>query len=172
MSAPAPETLITKYLEMTHPAEFVPAFVRLPNVRVERVRNDDVAFYRFLYASVGEKWRWRDRLALSDEQLAAALRSAVILVLYVDHTPAGYVELVKRGAAMSIEYFGLREMYQGMGLGKHLLSAGIQRAWEMGAERLIVHTCNLDSPHALANYEKRGFRVVRETQEPMPPAYF
>jgi GNAT superfamily N-acetyltransferase len=46
-----------------------------------------------------------------------------------------------------------------MGLGGPLLSAAVTRAWEMGARRVWVHTCDLDHPRALANYQARGFRV-------------
>jgi len=44
-----------------------------------------------------------------------------------------------------------------------LLCAAIRRAWETGARRLVVETCSLDHPAALANYRARGFRVVRTT---------
>lgn len=101
----------------------------------------------------------------------AALAAAELHRLVMSGEPAGYVELLPIGAAVSIEYFGLIPSFHGRGLGKHLLSYAIARAWEMGAERVIVHTCNLDAPQALDNYLKRGFRVVRETHEPMPERY-
>jgi hypothetical protein len=44
-------------------------------------------------------------------------------------------------------------------LGGYLLSVGAERAWEKGARRVWVHTCSLDGPTALANYQARGFRV-------------
>ena len=47
--------------------------------------------------------------------------------------------------------------HDGRGLGKHLLSAGVQRAFDDGATRVWVHTCTLDGKHALANYQGRGF---------------
>ena len=59
----------------------------------------------------------------------------------------------------------------GAGLGKHLLSYGVARAWEMDAKRVWLHTCNLDGPHALANYQKRGFRIFKVVEEPMPALY-
>ena len=58
-----------------------------------------------------------------------------------------------------------------MGLGKHLLSYGIERAWEADIERLWLHTCNLDSPHALDNYLKRGFHIYKMHRQPMPERY-
>ncbi|MBD0389968.1 MAG: GNAT family N-acetyltransferase, partial [Nostoc sp. C3-bin3] len=35
-------------------------------------------------------------------------------------------------------------------------------AWAMGARRVWVHTCSLDSSHALANYQARGFQLYKE----------
>ena len=49
----------------------------------------------------------------------------------------------------------------GKGLGGELLTAAIARAWDMGASRVWVHTCTLDHPTALPNYQARGFRVFR-----------
>ena len=39
----------------------------------------DVDFYRSLYRSVGEQWNWRDRLIMSDEELAKALAKAEVV---------------------------------------------------------------------------------------------
>lgn len=165
------DTMITWYLEMTHRSEFTPAFIWLEDGHIALMAPDDLTLYRELYRSVGEAWTWRDRSGWSDEQLAEWLARAEIHVLYLGEQPVGYIELVWFGAAISIEYFGLVPAVHGRGLGKHLLSAGVQAAWDMGAERIILHTCNLDAPQALDNYQKRGFRIVRETQEPMPEAY-
>jgi ribosomal protein S18 acetylase RimI-like enzyme len=54
-------------------------------------------------------------------------------------------------------YFGLGPAYHGQGFGKHLLSVGVQQAFADGAERVWLHTCSLDGPYALANYQARGF---------------
>ncbi|OQY78842.1 MAG: GNAT family N-acetyltransferase, partial [Anaerolineae bacterium UTCFX5] len=40
-----------------------------------------------------------------------------------------------------------------------------------GANRVWVHTCNLDGPQALKNYMARGFEVVHVDEEPMPDRY-
>src|SRR5688572_2695411 len=167
------DSLITTYLEMTDPSEFHPDFLEMAgshSIMLMPMNRADVGFYRFLYHSVGEMWRWRDRNYLSDDELRAILSSpnTSVHVLYVDGIPAGYVELCKQGETTEIAYFGLRPGYMGMGLGKHLLSYGIARAWDDGAQRVCVHTCSLDSPHALSNYTKRGFRVYHVDEEPLP----
>lgn len=168
-----PETLVTTFIQMTAPQQFKPFFVDVPEARIEQLGRVDVPFYRFLYRTVGEAFRWRDRNFMTDEELAQTLAKAHIFLLSVSGVPAGYMELViHEGNDVEIDFFGLRPDYHGMGLGKHLLSYGIQTAWQAwGAKRVWLHTCNLDSPRALENYLKRGFSVYKEEREPMPERY-
>lgn len=176
-----PDTLVITYLQMTDWVQFRPAYLNyLDGVKVMCMETPDVAFYRFLYSSVGEQWRWRERLSQSDEEIKGLLVTpgTSVHVLYVDGAPAGYIELAERkegptGRFFSSEivYFGLRPIYMGRGLGKHLLSHGIAYAWNRGTERLWVNTCNLDGPHALNNYVKRGFKIYRVEKQPMPEHY-
>lgn len=170
-----PTELVTTYLEMTDPSEFQPGYAQLEgrSIMILKMQQADVAFYRFLYRSVGEQWAWRDRLMMNDDDLREELSQpgCDVYVLYVDGIPAGYVELGCNGAETEIQYFGLRSEFHGMGLGKHLLSYGVERAWEKGTDRIWLHTCNLDGPHALRNYMKRGFKIFDVKYEPMPERY-
>jgi GNAT superfamily N-acetyltransferase len=50
----------------------------------------------------------------------------------------------------------------GRGWGKHLLTRAVLSAWDLGTQRVWLHTCTLDHPAALPNYLKRGFRRVRD----------
>ena len=166
--------LITTWLEMTSEEHFAPAFIRAADIEIVKMEMPDLGFYKFLYQSVGEEWAWRDRLQLSNAELRAILTSqdTQVHVLYVSGSPAGYVELYRHSdGSVEIAYFGLRRDYMGRGLGKHLLSYGVARAWEMAATRVWLHTCNLDGPHALANYQKRGFRIFNIVEEPLPAIY-
>lgn len=168
-----PNTLVTTYLHMTSREQFRPGFVDVDGLLVMQMRQPDLNFYRFLYRSVGEQWCWRDRLIMTDEELRAALAipGLSVNVLYVNGIPAGYVELAPHGSDTEVAYFGLRPEFFGRGLGKHLLSYGIRKAWDDGAQRITVHTCNLDGPHALTNYQKRGFSVFDVERQPMPTRY-
>lgn len=170
----APNTLVTTYLHMISPDQFNPSFISNSNMQILPMGVADIHFYRYLYRSVGEDLRWRDRLVMPDSELEAVLRSpnTRVYVLYIAGAPAGYVELAKHNdGSVEIAYFGLRAQYHGRGLGKHLLSFGIQRAWDLGARRVWVHTCNLDGTHAMDNYRKRGFQVYQQLEEPMPERY-
>jgi GNAT superfamily N-acetyltransferase len=168
-----PPTLITYYLEMRTRAQFKPSYVDRPDLSLVTLSRVDVRYYRFLYGTVGEALRWRDRLLMPDDALTEALSHARVMVLHLGGVPAGYVELSARDPQGAIEmaYFGLRADYFGMGLGKHLLSVGIDTAWGLDATREWVHTCNLDHPHALENYQKRGFTLYDSQEEPMPARY-
>jgi GNAT superfamily N-acetyltransferase len=168
-----PDMLVTHYLHMTDPSDFRPAFIDDPRVTIIPMNMADVTFYRFLYSEVGRDYRWRDRLLIPLEELQSAISKpgVSVHVMYVNGVPAGYVELAAEGDVTEVAYFGLRSEFHGNGYGKHLLSYGIAKAWEGGAKRVWVHTCNLDAPYALSNYLKRGFRIYEVHETPMPSRY-
>jgi GNAT superfamily N-acetyltransferase len=152
----------TWYLEMLSPDGLRRSEPPPGEVHVERADIPSPELSRFLYTAVGGDWYWLDRLGWDYAQWVAYLdRPAVeTLVLYVSGTPAGFVELeVQPEDNVEIAYFGLLPRFIGQGLGGYLLSAGVERAWAQGAQRVWVHTCSLDGPNALENYTARGFRV-------------
>jgi GNAT superfamily N-acetyltransferase len=116
--------------------------------------------YRRLYNTVGAPWHWTDRHAWSDQRLTAHLTRPAISVFecIVGDESAGFFELEQHsGGAVEIAYFGLAEGFIGRGLGKALLTRAAEESFGLGATRVWLHTCTLDSPHALPNYEARGF---------------
>ncbi|PYO85286.1 MAG: N-acetyltransferase [Gemmatimonadetes bacterium] len=138
------------YLELTSPGQFRPAFGEFSDLVVERVQQPTPALYRHWYRTVGEPYHW-------DITLHVATRNGAL---------AGWYELrrVPEDGSAEIAYFGLAPDAIGRGLGKHLLSAAVRDAWAMNPTRVWLHTCTLDHPHALPNYEKRGF-VRYKTEE-------
>lgn len=152
--------ITTTYLQIFDRADIRTAPMP-PDAQVMLAHTPLPDFYRFLYAAVGRDYSWTARLAWGDEQLLAHLArpSLSLHVLYVSGTPAGYAELDRDShePGTEIAYFGLIPAFHGRGLGKALLSYAMTRAFDDGAERVWVHTCSLDGPHALANYQGRGF---------------
>src|SRR6266480_1244057 len=71
----------------------------------------------------------------------------------------------RHAGEVEIAYLGLMPAFIGRRLGAPLLTAAIRRGWAMGAGRVWVHTCTLDSPYALAHYQARGMRVFKEQTE-------
>jgi GNAT superfamily N-acetyltransferase len=155
------------HLEMRHLGELIPA--RPPAEPVELVRRDQLsaAEYLSLYALVGERWLWRDRLAWNDAELDAYLAQPSVHVWtpLVRGETAGYFEL-KRGADRVVElvYFGLAPAFFGRGIGGWLLTRAVEEAFALDAARMVLNTCTLDAPQALPNYLARGFRIVSEDQ--------
>src|SRR5262245_40814225 len=130
---------------------------------------------RFLYTAVGARWWWYSRLEWDYTRWLTYLDRPELetWVAYVSGTPAGYFELERQAdAVVELVYFGLLDRFTGHGLGGALLTAALTCAWDMGAQRVWVHTCSLDHPHALANYQARGFHIERvEAQmETLPDA--
>jgi GNAT superfamily N-acetyltransferase len=156
----------TWYLEMLHASELRAAPRPSPEARVERAEIPSPELSRFLYTAVGGPWYWTDRLHWDYATWLAYLdRPAVeTLVLYLQGTPAGYIELeLQPDDNVEVAYFGLLPRFIGNGFGGYLLSVGVEHAWrQAGARRVWVHTHTLDGPHALANYQARGFRVYDE----------
>ena len=162
---PAQIEVTRTYVEMTDPADLRPARSHAEGLRIERVEECPASFYRYLYAEVGRAYRWVDRLTWSDEDIKRhfADRAHSVWLFSVRGAPAGFFELkAYADGAVEIAYFGLLPEFIGRGLGKHLLTEAVQRAWELGARRVWLHTCSLDDKAALPNYLARGFRRFRE----------
>jgi len=161
---PRVEVLRT-YLELSRPEQLRSAPCPDPRARIERVEDCPPSFFRYLYAEVGRRYHWVDRIEWSDEQHAARLAdpNVSLHLLSVAGAPAGYFELERHDdGAVEVAYFGLLPEFLGRGLGKYLLSRAASEAFALGASRVWLHTCTLDDPAALPNYLARGFRKVRE----------
>ena len=80
---------------------------------------------------------------------------------------------VKAGSEVEIFYFGLFPEATGRGLGGVLLSEALRQAWALGSRwtqlpavsRVWLHTCSLDGPAALPNYQARGLKIYRTEVE-------
>jgi len=163
----------TTHLEMTGRSQLRPA--RRSNIPLQIVRAEIPCpeFNRFLYTAVGARWWWYSRLSWDYARWLAYLDRSDLetWVAYDSGSPAGYFELERQSHGdVEIAYFGLLPTFVGRGFGGGLLTAAVNRAWDMGARRVWVHTCDLDHPMALRNYEARGFAIfhVEEKCEDLP----
>jgi GNAT superfamily N-acetyltransferase len=156
------------FLEMRDPTQLNRKPLPAPDARVVRLAPITVLQYRELYQRVGDKWNWHDRLRWSDERLAQQLArpNVSVWVLNVGTELGGYFELeVQDAGSVEIVYFGLTPEFIGKGLGGALLTRATEEAFALGASRVWLHTCTLDSPRALPNYKARGFRETGETEK-------
>lgn len=140
-----------------------------PGASLARVVVPSVHFYRYLYETVGAPWLWVERRRMPDEELATILADpdVALWVAYFQGAPAGYFELDARTAGqVELSYFGLFPDRIGRGLGAWLIEHAVETAWSIeGTQRVWVHTCSLDHPRALSNYEKAGFVRYETTRE-------
>lgn len=125
------------------------------------------ALNRFFYEEVGRDFDWVDRTGWDEATWQAWAEEVETWLLLWRGTPAGYAELrAGDDASVDVASFGLLTPFRGRGLGAHLLTQVVARAWELGAGPVTVDTCELDGPYARRHYEARGFTLVREAKEP------
>jgi ribosomal protein S18 acetylase RimI-like enzyme len=160
-------TIKRTFLEMRLPPTFSPVILP-PGVALNLVNPCKASFYRYLYTEVGKDYYWFDRLIWSPSQTQNHLNQPEISiwVLTVGGNPAGFFELKQYpnplDPSVEIAYLGLLPEFIGQGLGKSLLTLAIERAWQLQPKRVWLHTCSLDHPHALKNYQQRGFKIIKE----------
>lgn len=153
------------YLELKGPGALRPAREPAMRPRLERRPSIGADEYLVLYRLVGDRWHWHDRLAWPAGVLDAHLASpgVQVWVATMGDEVAGYFELQDRhDDTVEIVYFGLAPAFIGQGLGGWLLVRACECAFAMGISRVVLNTCSLDGPHAMANYMSRGFTFVRD----------
>jgi GNAT superfamily N-acetyltransferase len=157
-------TVTTTYLQMRSPQELRPKRCADDRFWIGEAKVRQWQFNRFLYFAVGEAWSWNDKRPWTDEQWQEYVASPQLRTFgaYYDGAPAGYYELRRDDqSGIEIAYFGLLPAFIGRGLGGALLTNAIEEAWQMSPGRVWVHTCTLDHPSALANYQARGMEVYK-----------
>jgi GNAT superfamily N-acetyltransferase len=156
------------FLEMRDPSQLNRRPMPGGDIRVIRLAPCPVSEYRDMYRRVGDQWHWHDRHKWSDDQLARHLAQPTVSVwpLYVDRKLGGYFELEQQANDdVEIVYFGLTPEFIGRGFGAALLTRAVDEAFGLGAKRVWLHTCTLDSPRALPNYKARGFRETGKIEK-------
>ncbi|WP_299429419.1 GNAT family N-acetyltransferase [uncultured Meiothermus sp.] len=154
----------TYYLEMRSPDALRPRRTRAEGLQIIKAEIPSAELQHFLYRSVGGDWYWYEKANWTYQQwLEYAQNSSLhTWVAYLKGTPAGYFQLeVQPEQSVEIAYFGLLKQFSGMGLGGYLLTCALEEAWRLRAKRVWVHTCSLDSPAALANYQARGMQLYK-----------
>ncbi len=168
------------HLQMTDRHQIRPGSPARTHYQLIRCEVPTPGLNRFLYATVGAQWKWRDRLTWSHTrwQEYLAQESIQTWVAYVRGSPAGYFELERSGdGSVEIAYFGLLPAFIGTGIGGQFLTDALEQAWNFDASRVWLHTCTFDHPAAISNYQRRGldvFHVEHKTvqvTEPGPEAW-
>jgi len=127
--------------------------------------NPDPNFCRFLYATVGAPWRWYEKLAWSLEEWRhhVSQKDTHFWVAFHQGNPIGYFEIRQENhSSAEICLFGLMPDWIGKGLGKPFLQDAIRLGFELVTDRVWLHTCSMDHPNALKNYQSQGFEIFKE----------
>lgn len=167
------EQVTTTHLVMDSMAALRPRLLDDLHVRVGLVSPPNPQLNHALWMEIGIPFRWYSRLGWehADWDRYVNAPSVQTWLGWKAGAPFGYFELQHRRppderAVTEIMFLGVFASCSGHGLGAHLLTHAVQRAWEIpGTERVHVHTCTSDHPAALANYAGRGFTVDRTETE-------
>jgi GNAT superfamily N-acetyltransferase len=164
--------MLVTSLEMTSPTQLVPA--RLPPVPIEmdEIGPTYAPLVRETYLRIWEGLPSGRRMNWSDAQWQEELsrRGVRAWLARVERDIAGLVELeAESNGDVGIVVFGLVPELVGKGFGGAFLTVATRTAWswrrtsakEGLTKRVWVQTSSADHPHALPNYERRGFRVFR-----------
>jgi GNAT superfamily N-acetyltransferase len=163
------------FLEMTAPAQLLPARHPPVPLEMEEVGPAAAPLFRLIYVRIwgalgsGGRMDWPD--ARWEEELAR--RGVRAWVARVGGDLAGFAELeIEPGGDVGIVVFGIVPELTGRGFGGALLTWVTQTAWALrsrnggSTKRVWLQTSSDDHPHALSNYERRGFRIFRVEPEP------
>jgi GNAT superfamily N-acetyltransferase len=163
-------------LEMTAPMQLVPARPESAPLELEEIEPAGAPLVRSLYVRIWEPLVSGGRMDWSDAQWEDELsRPEVrVWVARVGVELAGFVELeAAPDGVVGIVVFGLVPEFIGRGFGGVFLTRATETAWKMtsrsgcSTSRVWVQTSSGDHPHALANYQRRGFRIFRVERRPM-----
>lgn len=167
-SKPSFSPITIHYLAQSKKPTTFPLAMPDEGLQIIRIKNPPLAFYRFLYNSVGEPWFWYERRLLNDQQLLPLLHHPDIhlYVLYQQGLPIGYAEIsFKSMPHVDLVYFGLMPWALGKGLGRWLLDWCVHYSWSFNPEKILVNTCTLDHPKALSTYLKAGFKQISQEEK-------
>lgn len=134
----------------------------VPGLTLEPVA--DPSLVRATTVRIGAPYHWPSA-HWSDAEWASSLAlpgRAAHLLRYRGEV-AGLVDyLVSPTGAVEITTFGLVPSHVGNGLGGYALTLAVAQAWRLTprARRVWLHTSDRDHPHALPNYQRRGFRTT------------
>ena len=156
------EEIFRKYLEIKSLEDFKEAKKPSENFLLQLVDPKDFQLNKFFYKAIGKNCQWIDRLIWTDLNWTDYISNDQLFTYILKNKSeiAGYFELLfnKQNKEAEIAYFGILEEYFGKKLGGYLLSEAIKYSFNMGGERVWVHTCSLDHKNALKNYLARGMK--------------
>lgn len=163
----APSFRKVAHLEQTEPPPPPPLYWGSERIRLEDLTTEA---YLPLYRRVGEPLRWDARQTMTAAELDALLRGGTLHIYVLRHQSGealGFCEFDRfRFPQIELTHFGLVPEAQGRGLGPWLLAIALQGEWRSNPDRIWLRTDDWDHPSARRVYERAGFKLVEERDEP------
>jgi GNAT superfamily N-acetyltransferase len=156
-------------LEMTSPEQLVLGTPSPEPIELEEVGVDDADVVRETYCRIFAPLGWIGRMGWSEDQWRHELSSPDVRawLARIGGETTGLLELeAKPSGDVGIVVFGLVPEFVGRGFGGTFLTLATELAWSIATpagqtRRVWLETHASDHPHAMSNYEARGFRVFR-----------
>ncbi len=158
------QSVTITYLEMHSPKALKPKRCSDGRFSVHEPLVKQWEYNRLLYRLVGSDWHWTDKEPWTDRQWQEYVESEQLrtFVAHYDGSVAGYYELKQDYAGgVELAIFGLVPKFVGRGYGGVLLTYALEEAWRGKPKRVWLHTCSLDHPAALPNYQARGLSIYK-----------
>lgn len=124
--------------------------------------------YKLHFEIIGREWiedsytmEEEDIQSLSNPETYILKKGGAILFIKYNGKIAGTVALEKKGKnEFEMVKMGVSKVYRGLGIGKALTQAAIEKAKELGAKKIILHSNKAGSAKAIRLYSKSGFQEV------------
>ena len=161
-------TVTVSYLVMYAPEQLCPKHLDDSRLQIQPLIPPRWQFNQSMYCRIGVDWSWQEKRAWDEAGWRAYVEAPGLHTFAASWAgePVGYFELRQdQHGGIEIVYFGLLREFIGKGLGGAILSRALEQAWRLGPDRVWVHTCTLDHPAALTNYQARGMRIYRTETE-------
>lgn len=161
-------TVTVSYLVMYDLGQLRPKSLDDSRLEIRPVSPPRWQFNQSMYCRIGADWYWQEKRDWDESRWRAYVEAPGLHTFAASWAgeAAGYFELRQDPhGGIEIAYFGLLADFIGKGFGGAMLSRALQCAWQLGPDRVWVHTCTLDHPAALANYQARGMRIYRTATE-------
>ncbi len=153
------------YLEIFPKDNFKKKSKPSKNYKIHLTNPANFEINKFFYKQVGKKYQWIDRLTWTNNDWIkyTSNKNLKTYVLKQEDDFVGFFEIIFNTEINECEiaYLGILEEFFNKGCGGYLLSKAIEKSFDIGAERVWVHTCSLDHPNAIKNYISRGMKIFK-----------
>lgn len=165
---------LTRYMEMTSPSQARLEFPAIDGLRIVAAGAESAELLRSLYREIGQGYMWvvRRNWSVSDFERRLSRKGYKAWIAEIHGETAGFIEMhATKDGDVQFDVTGVRVPYRGRGLGKYLISLAVQEAWKLGPKKVFLVPRTYEHAHAVPNYVKRGFKLVkvRPTLIGVPP---